>query len=36
MVFYAACHLSLVVRKPAFGVSDQVLHKPGYAATEDR
>ena len=27
--------LSLVVRKPIFGVSDQVGHKPDCAATED-
>ena len=27
--------LSLVVRKPVFGVSDQVRHKPGFTATED-
>ena len=27
--------LSLVVRKPVFGVSDLVRHKPGCAATED-
>ena len=27
--------LSLVVRKPVFGVSDQVRHKPGCTATED-
>ena len=27
--------MSLVVRKPVLGVSDQVLHKPGCAATED-
>ena len=27
--------MSLVVRKPVFGVSDQVRHKPGYTATED-
>ena len=27
--------LSLVLRKPVFGVSDQVQHKPGCAATED-
>ena len=27
--------LSLVVRKPVFGVSDQVPHKPGCTATED-
>ena len=26
---------SLVVRKPVFGVSDQVPHKPGCTATED-
>ena len=26
---------SLVLRKPVFGVSDQVLHKPGCTATED-
>ena len=28
-------HMSLVVRKPVFGVSDQVRHKPGCTATED-
>ena len=28
-------HLSLVVRKPVFGVSDQVRHKPGCTATEE-
>ena len=28
-------YLSLVVRKPVFGVSDQVRHKPGCATTED-
>ena len=28
-------HLSLIVRKPVFGVSDQVRHKPGCTATED-
>ena len=27
--------MSLVVRKPVFGVSDQVRHKPGCAATEN-
>ena len=27
--------MSLVVRKPVFGVSDQVRHKPGCTATED-
>ena len=29
------CNMSLVVRKPEFGVSDQVPHKPGCAVTED-
>ena len=28
-------NMSLVVRKPVFGVSDQVPHKPGCAFTED-
>ena len=28
-------YVSLVVRKPDFGVSDQVPHKPGCTATED-
>ena len=28
-------YMSLVVRKPVFGVSDQVRHKPGCTATED-
>ena len=28
-------NLSLVVRKPVFGVSDQVRHKPGCTASED-
>ena len=28
-------HVSLVVRKPVFGVSDQVRHKPGCTTTED-
>ena len=27
--------MSLVVRKPVFGVSEQVPHKPGCTATED-
>ena len=27
--------MSLVVRKPVVGVSDQVRHKPGCTATED-
>ena len=31
----SVAHLSLVLRKPAFGVSDQVWHKPGCTATED-
>ena len=34
-VWHRLLHMSLVVRKPIFGVSDQVLHKPGCAATED-
>ena len=29
------CYMSLVVRKPVFGVSDQVRHKPGCTVTED-
>ena len=28
-------YMSLVVRKPVFGVSDQVRHKPGCTVTED-
>ena len=28
-------YMSLVVRKPVFGVSDQVRHKPGCTTTED-
>ena len=28
-------NMSLVVRKPVFGVSDQVRHNPGCTATED-
>ena len=28
-------HMSLVVRKPVFGVSDQVRHKSGCTATEN-
>ena len=27
--------MSLVVRKPDFGVSDHVRHTPGYTGTED-
>ena len=30
-----SCNMRLVVRKPVFGVSDQVRHKPGCTATED-
>ena len=30
-----ACKMSLVVRKPVFGVSDQVRHKPGCTIKED-
>ena len=32
---YEIYHMSLVVRKPVFGVSDLVRHKPGCAITED-
>ena len=32
---YHAVYLSLVVRKPVFGVSDQVPHKPGCTVTGD-
>ena len=28
-------HLSLILRKPVFGVFDQVRHKPGCISTED-
>ena len=28
-------HMSLVLRKPVFGFSDRVLHKPDCAVTED-
>ena len=28
-------YMSLVVRKPVFGISDQVPHKPGCTVTED-
>ena len=27
--------MSLVLRKPVFGVSDQVRYKPGWVITED-
>ena len=30
-----ATYMSLVVRKPVYGVSDQVPHKPGCTATQD-
>ena len=30
-----ADYMSLVMRKPVFGVSDQVPHKPGCTITED-
>ena len=32
---FITSNLSLVVRKPVFGVSDQVRHKPSCTATED-
>ena len=32
---FGKTRLSLVVRKPVFGVSDQVRHKPGFTDTED-
>ena len=32
---WKSCEMSNVVRKPVFGVSDQVRHKPGCTATED-
>ena len=35
IVFSNLNYLSLVVRKPDFAVSDQVLHKPGCKASED-
>ena len=31
----AKIYMSLIVRKPVFGVSDQVPHKPGCTAEED-
>ena len=34
--WYCCELMSLVVRKPVFGVSDQVPHKPGCATTEDK
>ena len=35
MLSLSVWNMSLVVRKPVFGVSDQVQHKPGYTTTED-
>ena len=35
IMLHALNYLSLVVRKPVFGVSDQVPHKSGCTATED-
>ena len=35
VTFKTLHQMSLVVRKPVFGVSDQVRHKPGCTATED-
>ena len=34
-IVYSNNHMSLVLRKPVFGVFDQVRHKPGCTATED-
>ena len=34
-ITYLYIHMSLVVRKPVFRVSDRVRHKLGYTATED-
>ena len=33
--WHGSYYMSLVVRKPDFGVSNQVRHKPGCTATED-
>ena len=33
--FYFLIHMSLVLRKPVFGVSDQVRHKPCCTTTQD-
>ena len=35
VVIIKGYYLSLVLRKPVFGVSDQVSHKRGCTATED-
>ena len=34
--YFNDSQLSLVVRKPVFGISDQVGHKPGCTVTQDR
>ena len=34
--YFYQYHMSLVVRKLVFGVSDQVQHKPGCTATEQK
>ena len=34
-VCYLENDMSLIVRKPVFGVSDQVRHKPGSKTTEN-
>ena len=34
-VMQQCSHLSRITRKPVYGVSDQVLHKPDYTTTED-
>ena len=35
IIFQLSSNMSLVVRKPVFGVSDQIRHKPGCTTTED-
>ena len=35
LVSYDAAEMSLIVRKPVFGVSDQVRHKPSCTIIED-
>ena len=35
VVVYTIRQMSLVVRKPVFGISDQVQHKPDCTATDD-
>ena len=34
-LLHTCYHMSLFVRKPVFGVSDQTPHKPGCTATKD-